>query len=75
MKHKYKIGDLILYRAYEGSLDLTNKKIIGVINDYDGRYYLVHWSAPVPVYYTGVLSEIEINAMRENLMQEIKNEN
>lgn len=64
--HKYKLGELVLYNGAA--------RAVGVIVAYDNRYYLVDWNGEVPRYYTGILAEVEIKKLRNNLLHEIGHE-
>lgn len=68
--HKYKLGDLVLFKGTSQHY----ARAVGIIVAYDNRYYLVDWNAPVPRYYTGILAEVEIEKMRYNLLHEINHE-
>ncbi len=72
-KHKYRIGELLMCYAggvYAGSK--ARRKVFGVVSAYEDRYYIVCWYDTVPSYYTGILSEGEIETMHNNITREME---
>lgn len=69
--HKYPLGELLLFHQHRYGYA---SKVLGIVYAYDNRYYLVDWNSEVPKYYTGILSEVEISKMRDNLLEELGHE-
>ena len=69
--HKYPLGELLLFRQERLGYP---SKVLGIVYAYDSRYYLVDWNSDVPKYYTGILAEIEVRKLRNNLLEELGHE-